>query len=277
MNPWSNAAILGFVQGVTEFLPISSDGHLTLLESFLPGMRPDLAFNVFLHGATLLAMLVYFRRDIGCLIQGFIMSFVPMFRARSYKPILKDEWMSGAWLIIIATIPTGIVGLALKHVTETYLMTRYYAAIGELITGAWVLVAYFMLLAYQKRASLSQGLNVFQVLVLGFFQGVAVLPGVSRSGLTVGTGLMFGVEPKKMARFSFLMALPAVLAAFSLELPDMIAQATITPPACLGFAVSFGVGLASIHLFLKTINRSYFWLYGVYCLILGTVVLRFFV
>ena len=276
MSSWVSSALLGFIQGVTEFLPISSDGHLTLLESFLPGVSPDLVFNVFLHGATLLATLIYFRKDVGFLIQGFIMSFVPIFRAKSFKPILKDEWMISAWLIIVISIPTGVVGLVLRHPMETHLMTRFYAAVGELITGVWILVAYFLMLGYEKRQQFKALPTLMETVAIGVMQGLAVLPGVSRSGTTVGTGLMFGIDPRKMARLSFLMGLPAILAAFLLEIPAMIRQATITGPACLGFALSFLAGLGAIHIFLKTINRQYFWMYGVYCLLLGSVMLIFF-
>ena len=277
MISYFSGGLLGLVQGVTEFLPISSDGHLTLIESFVPGLQPDLSFNIFLHGATFLAVLIYFRRDVGYLFQGFIMSFVPLFRARSFRPMVNDEWMLSAWLILLASIPTALVGFLLKDVTEQFLMTRFYAAVGEVFTGVWILLSCLLMYHFRQHHTTRTNISAVQVICIGLMQGIAVLPGVSRSGSTIATGLMFGIEPRKMARFSFLMALPAVFGALLLELPNIIGNMRFDGVSLFSFLVAFVVGLASIHIFLKTITHAWFWLYGVYCLVLGAVVLIFFV
>ncbi len=267
---WTSALILGAAQGLTEFLPVSSDGHLTLLEHFLPGMQPNLAFNVFLHWATALALLVYFRRDVGRLIQGFIMSFVPMFRARSIRPILRDEWMTMPWLIVLGTIPTIPVALLLKHASETTFSALPWVALFEAITGLWILLSVRVSRTRQQEAG--SVITVGQALLLGFIQGIAVLPGISRSASTVGLALMLGIMPQKAARFSFYLGLPAIFGAGLLELPELFAGGALGGEAWLAFVASFVFGLLGIHLLLRSVQSRWFAAFGVYCLLLGAVV-----
>jgi undecaprenyl-diphosphatase len=260
-----NASCLGVIQGITEFLPISSDGHLALAGYYL-GLEPNLGFIVFLHWATALAVIVYFRRQLGFLTQGFIMSFVPIWRSKSFAPILRDEWMWGAWLVLLATAPTAVVGLLLKDYVESQLNRPETAAVFLIVSGLFILAGVFVLRFFIKGKwrSLSAG----QALLLGVVQGLAVLPGLSRSGSTVSVGLMLGLEPLNAARFSFYMGLPAIVGAGLLELPELF-EYPLGIEAYWAFALSFAVGLLAIHILLKSLSSRWFWVFGVYCLLLG--------
>jgi undecaprenyl-diphosphatase len=247
----SDAVILGFIQGLTEFLPVSSSGHLVIAQALIGFQGPGIVFDILLHGATLGAVLLYFWRDIVAL----LLSLLPGGDAARRRVV---------GMIVLATIPTGVIGLTIDHYLSGLFESPKFAAAMLLITGLVLLVA--------ERARIGEGtmeqVSPVQAVLLGTAQGVAVLPGISRSGSTIAAGLLLGMEAQAAARFSFLMSIPAILAAVALHARDLAAGATGgngAVPMALGAGVAFATGLAAIHLLLKLLARRKLWPFSVYC------------
>jgi undecaprenyl-diphosphatase len=255
----SDAVILGFIQGLTEFLPVSSSGHLVIAQALIGFQGPGIVFDILLHGATLGAVLLYFWRDIGALLL-------------SLRPGGDVGRRRVVGMIILATIPTGVIGLTIDHYLSGVFESPRFAAAMLLVTGLVLLVA--------ERARVGEGpmekVSPAQAVVLGTAQGVAVLPGISRSGSTIAAGLLLGMEAQAAARFSFLMSIPAILAAVALHARDMTAGAVGGSGAMamsLGAGVAFATGLMAIHLLLKLVARRRLWPFSVYCWVVALWVL----
>ncbi len=202
-----DAALLGLVQGLTEFLPVSSSGHLVLTASLL-GLEPNLLFDVLVHLATLVATVVYYRQDVGRVLKSLVL--VP-------KVGLAQSWTDDsfrlAMFVVVASVPTAMMGLGLKDVIEEHLATPSYVAGFLVVTGC--LLA--MTLTRRNTGAVVR-LTMGTALLLGVVQGCAILPGISRSGSTIAVALVLGIAGKEAARFSFLMALPAITGATFLSL-----------------------------------------------------------
>ena len=220
--------LFGIVQGITEFLPVSSSGHLTLMQYFSENIPESLSLNIAVHLGTLLTILVFYRRDLFTLIRGFF---------KGDKPSVH---MVG--FIVAASVPTAFIGLTFKKALPFLLTSPWLVGICLLITG------FVLRTSKWVKASPSPGaLTYKKAVVLGFIQGIAVLPGLSRSGLTIVGGLWLGVEREAAARFSFLISVPAILGAGLLEFLSGEESISMTPLA-IGAFVSFLVGLGAIYL-----------------------------
>lgn len=253
-----DAILLGIVQGITEFLPISSDGHLAIVQHYLPNFQqPGLLFDVMLHVGTLGAILLYFQRDIGRLLVA------PLRRTSEAR---RDRRL--LVLIVAASVPTAIIGLALKHSVERWMENMLIVGAMLILTGTLLFVGE----RYRRGGRRSEAaLTVTDAVLTGIAQGLAVLPGLSRSGSTIATLLFRGVDGETAARFSFLMAVPAVGGAALLSLKDLGALPTSEIPAYLaGMAVAFVVGLCAIRLLLDIIRRQRLVWFAVYCWLIGT-------
>lgn len=242
MTLWE-AVLLGVVQGTTEFLPVSSDGHLALVQIFF-SLPNDLFFTVFLHLATLAAVIIFFWSD--------------LLRLR-----LK-EW---SWLAV-GTVPAGIVGIVARNWIEASANYLWVVALGFLVTGVANLVSQWLI----KRPRVSTWPTVLQTITIGIAQSTALLPGISRSGTTVAVGLAAGLTREAAFRFSFLLLVPATIGAVGLESIKLLEQ-NVEPPnlllLLLGMAAAFGAGFASLRLLQIMIRRAQLGLFGYYCLILG--------
>lgn len=238
------SALVGAVQGLTEFLPVSSSAHLVIVKSLLPGFSEiGVSFDILLHLGTLLAVLIYFRRDI-----------------ISFK--LKDIFLLG-----IATIPAVVVGLLLKDVFELLFQSVRYVAFELILTG-------FLCILIDKLRVRSGKVGVWEAVVMGIGQAIAISPGISRSGATIFAGLLTGVDRKQVAKFSFLMSIPAILGAnllSFLDLPDR--SLLLSPNYVAGFVSAFIVGYFSIGILMKLLISKKFKYFGYYCFILAAVVL----
>lgn len=238
------AVILGLVQGITEFLPISSDGHLVVVDTFLPGGlagRDALGFDILLHSGSLIAILVGFRDVWSKLLRGII--------ARDRVALRM------AGLLIIATVPGVIAGLLLQDIVAGDLRTLTAAAIGFLVTAACLVVGETIGRLRGERSSFS----FIGALLVGLAQAVAILPGVSRSGLTVSMGRALGMKREDALNFSFLMALPIIGGAVAKTGVDALQGSVVFPdllPSFAGFATSLVVSLGAI-VFLRRFVRSY--------------------
>ena len=255
--------VLGAVQGLCEFLPVSSSGHLALLQNRLGlGGEGLLAFDLLLHCATLLAVLIFFRKDLFTLASGWVRGCV------SRDAQGEEGWRYG-WAILAATAVTGAVALPLKGVVESAMRSQIAVGGGLLVTaGLLLLVPLFP----ERDKKLYLGAALF----VGLAQGLAVFPGVSRSGATLAAGLFLGLSVAEAFRFSFLLSIPAILGASLLEGLKLLKMGGLgLLPEGWGWAAlaAFLLGWLALAL-LRRLVLSGRWVYfGVYCLILGIVVI----
>ena len=258
------AAVLGIIQGVAEFLPISSSGHLTLFQHFFGMPETDNLFNVLLHFATLIAVFVYYWSDIWEMITEFFLGigalFVPQYRSQGEPPAARQLIL----LIIVATLPLFLV-LPIKDYVEQ--IGNYPAAVSciLLLTGAVLFLSDRM--AHGHKTARSATLK--DALLIGVAQSVATLPGLSRSGSTIAAGMACGLDRKFAVRFSFLMSLPAVLGATILKAVDVVQEGgvdlSLLPKYLLGMAFAGVVGYFSIGLVNLLTAKGKFGAFAYYC------------
>ncbi|HTM46434.1 MAG TPA: undecaprenyl-diphosphate phosphatase [Polyangiaceae bacterium] len=244
--PYYQAVLLGVIQGLTEFLPVSSDGHLAVAQALLGISEDNLALSVTLHLGTLLATVVFFRRQIRELIAQ-IGPFVASVAARD------GRWKnSDLATILIATIPTGIIGLALKDPVERWTRSPWIVALGFLGTAA------ALTSTSRLRRGKREGLSMRRTLLLGVAQGLAVAPGLSRSASTIAVALHGGVKPERAFELSMLISLPAITGAVMLEAPKLLhgGQPIIVP--LLGVVVAFFVGLFALKWLRSWVSQGKF-------------------
>ncbi len=242
MTIWQ-ALLLGLVQGVTEFLPVSSDGHLAIVQIFLE-LPNDIFFNVLLHLATLAAVLIFFWKD-----------------------ILNLRFKQLVWLAV-GTIPAGLLGVAAGDWIEASANYLWIVALGFLVTGVANLVSQHLL----KRDNQLDWPTLPKTILIGIAQATALMPGISRSGTTVATSLALGMNREAAFRFSFLLLIPATVGAVGLESFKLLQHSVPAPalvPTALGMVMAFGTGLASLRLLQLMIKRAQLGLFGYYCLVLG--------
>ena len=204
--------ILGVVQGLTEFLPISSSGHLVLAEKILQIKSENIAFEVFVHFGTFMSVVVIYRKEIRGIVKAMF-----GFASPSPQDPLTDDYSKLLRLLIVGTIPIAGIGLLFQDLIEKAFTSHLLASLMLIITGAFLLSTQF-----SKRKS--EKIKWVDALLIGFSQACALLPGISRSGFTIGTGLFLGIDPKKSADFSFLLALPAILGATFLKIFELFKE-----------------------------------------------------
>ena len=258
------AILLGLVQGLTEFLPISSSAHLVLVPWFLGWDPPSLAFDVALHLGTLAAVLVYLRRDWVRLLIAFLQGV----RCRRFAGH-PDRIL--AWFVIVGTVPATVIGFAAASYVERVTENPPIVAVELMVTGLILLA-----IPYGRGNRHSEQMTALDALAIGFAQAAAILPGISRSGTTIGMGLFRGLAPPEAARFSFLLAIPAIMGAGILEVPklaaghagEMNAVAIVT-----GVSVAAVSGFLSIHYLLKLLATRNLKPFAVYCFAVGILAL----
>ncbi len=227
---------LAVVQGITEFLPISSDGHLNLVQ-FLFHLSPSLSFDIFLHAATFLSVIFFFRHSVLLFLQNLRYVFV-------------------------GTIPIIIIGVFLKDSIEQFATHSEFLPIFFLITSVFVLSTKFL----PRR---DQSLSYFKAVIIGIFQAAAILPGVSRSALTIFSGLALGLSPLTAFSFSFSLFIPASLGAIILDLGSSSWQNFLSPNYLVSFLVTVIIGYLSLTALKKILLSNFFWLFGIYTFFLG--------
>ncbi len=249
--------LFGILQGLTEFLPVSSSGHLSLFQYFSKDLNENLSLNIAVHLGTLLTIIIFYRRDISEMISGYLQR--------------DREAVSMVSAIIVASIPTAVIGLLMKKNADWILTNPLVAATCLIITG--------LILFYSDRIEIGQnfqsgfGISYPQACLVGLVQGFAVLPGISRSGSTIVTGLYVGMNPRNAARFSFLISIPAILGAGLLEGMDLVkSNAGVDWSSLLiGAVVSFLTGLIAIALMVRVTLRGHlkFFSYYVFLVAIG--------
>lgn len=275
------ALILGLVQGLTEFLPVSSSAHLVLVQHLLGFKEPLLFFDVVLHAGTLVSLILYFAADLAHVIRDSI--YAPFFflRRKSSREIYEiaphARW---GWGIVLATVPTAIIGFAFHDWFEGLFGSLHAVGIALLGTTAilWFTRGFR---TGTKQISLSlQGeprVRWFDFVVVGLFQALAILPGISRSGSTIAAGLFRGFKPDDAFRFAFLLAIPAIAGASILEMSDGLAgmgsEGLTWFALCVGFVTAAGFGYLSLSLLARIVRKGKFHAFAFYTLPLALLVL----
>ena len=258
------SAVLGVLQGVAEFLPISSSGHLTLFQHFFSLEEPDQLFNILLHFATLLAVCLVYWNDIWEMIVEFFSFFGDLF-SRSPRRGNPPEARRMVLLIIVGTLPLFLV-LPIQDKVEALGSNPVFVACALLVTGCILFLSDQMARGYKT----ARNATLLDVLLVGVAQGCATIPGLSRSGCTISMGMVRGFDRKFAVRYSFLMSLPAVLGATLLEVLDVAkieggVPAENLPKYLLGMAIAAVVGYFSIQLVKLLADQGRFGAFSFYC------------
>jgi undecaprenyl-diphosphatase len=237
---------------MTEFLPISSSGHLVFFQSLFGLKEPHLFFYVMLHLGTLLAVVVFFWKDIARIVQGF-MSMLKRER--------KDQQGGKLLLLIVlATVPTGLMGIVFRDWFESFFSEPMVVGVLLLVTGCVLWVTRYV----RGQNKEVDGMRWKDALLIGIAQGMAIMPGISRSGTTISTGFYCGLERSFAGRFSFLLSIPAILGATVLEFSKIETTGTIWV-TLVGTAVAFCVGLLSLKLLMGIIRAGSLFNFSYYC------------
>ena len=261
MNP-VQALVLGAVQGATEFLPISSSGHLVLVPWALGWDKPGLVFDTTVHLGTLVAVLAYFYRDLWSIFIAWLRSFRP--------PDSGNDQARLAWLILIGTLPAVVLGYLLQDFFESLFGRPLWVALLLIVTAFLLAVAERM----GKRQRPLRSLKWRDALTIGLAQACAIAPGISRSGATISGGLLRGMKREDAARFSFLLSTPIIFGTGLLQLKDVVSASA--PPGqwailALGFGASAITGYLFIHWLMKHLQEHSLYPFAIYCACVGII------
>lgn len=251
--------ILGIIQGLTEFLPVSSSGHLEIAKVILGDNsvpEESMFFTVLVHAATALATIVIYRKDI----------------AQIFKGLFEFKWNDEtkfASFIVISMIPAAIVGVGFEDQIESLF------AGNMILVGAMLVITSLLLVLADRAKKTHKSVSAFEAGVIGVSQAIAILPGISRSGATISTSVLLGIDRDKAARFSFLMVIPLILGKMILDLKDIYSgQATEefnTLPMLAGFVSAFVVGLFACRWMIKLVKKAKLTNFAIYCFIVGLI------
>ena len=254
------AFVLGIVQGITEWLPISSSGHLVIMQDLL-GLEPDqnLLFDLVVHLGTLTAVLVYFRKELWRIV-------LAVFTKRSEVGPQEAALRLLAALIMVGTIPAGVAGVVFSDSIDRIFDLR-------LVGFALVLNA-CLLFVFERIGSNGTRKNArfLDAVVIGLFQAVSIIPGISRSGSTIGGGMLRGLERETAAVFAFLLSVPVLLGAFAFGAVTLENTDADSITLVVGFVAALAMGLASIEYLLKAVRSKKLWVFALYCVIVGAAV-----
>ncbi|GCD78018.1 undecaprenyl-diphosphatase [Thermaurantimonas aggregans] len=258
-----DAIILGILQGLTEFLPVSSSGHLEIGKALLGlhmGGEESLLFTVVVHFATAAATLVVYRREVGKIISGLF----------QFK---NNEETQFVGLIVLSMIPAGVVGLLFEKQIEALFEGKIA------FVGAMLIVTGLLLFVADKSKASKKSITSLNAFLIGIAQAIAILPGISRSGATISTSVILGVDREQAARFSFLMVIPVIFGKILLDAGDMIQEVSAVenptqvsfPVLLAGFASAFLVGIFACNLMIAMVKRAQLKYFSFYCFVVGFV------
>jgi undecaprenyl-diphosphatase len=265
MKLWESI-LLGVIQGLTEFLPVSSSGHLVLTERLLGLPLNNLSFEVVVHLGTLVAVLLVFRRRVVRIGRGLFCGRVRYSKGRFRFPNKDTRW---AWLLVMASIPALVTGWFLVALIERLLLKPLPVAVFLLITGAVLFGTRFIKLSPAQP-------NWWRSLVIGFSQMGTIIPGISRSGITISAGIYCGIQREEAAEFSFLLSIPLILGAGIMKISEMMNNgfpASETLILLIGAATAAISGYFALIILLKIIEKKRLYSFAYYCWLLGLLVI----
>ncbi len=281
---WIQALILGLVQGLTEYLPISSSGHLELGKVLLGTEEAGLQFDVLVHVATVLSTLVILWKEIAWILKGL---FVPLKKATHGESFLSrlSEEQRYAFNILVSMIPIGIVGLCFKDTIESLYEGNEQVKI-IVVGSCLILTSLLLAFSYFAKPRPKEKISAKNAFIIGLAQACAVLPGLSRSGSTIATGLLLGNKKEKLAQFSFLMVIPPILGEALLDLRHIIAPGTKhaaevaagqmdTIPMVVGFIAAFISGCFACKWMIDIVKKGKLIYFAIYCVLVGAGLLIF--
>ncbi|MFF8732513.1 undecaprenyl-diphosphate phosphatase [Streptomyces sp. NPDC015171] len=272
---WFESLVLGLVQGLTEFLPVSSSAHLRLTAAFSGWKDPGAAFTAITQIGTETAVLIYFRKDIGRIIASW-------FRSLFDKSMRRNHDAQMGWLVIVGSIPIGVLGVTLKDQIEGPFRDLRVTATMLIVIGLVIGIADRMAALDEtgrrhrapKQRKTLDNLSAKDGLIFGLCQACALIPGVSRSGATISGGLFMGYKREAAARYSFLLAIPAVLASGAFEVKDSLSEGHVAwGPTLFATVIAFASGYAVIAWFMKWISNKSFMPFVWYRIALGIVII----
>jgi undecaprenyl-diphosphatase len=249
-----DAIILGIIQGLTEFLPVSSSGHLEIAKELLnvSEQNQNLLMTIVLHAATALSTIVIFRKDIVQIIAG----------------LFQFKWNEEAQFsikIILSMIPAAVVGLFFEDEIESLFGGQI------ILVGSMLLLTGLLLFLADKAVKTDKKVSIFNAVLIGIAQAIAILPGISRSGATISTSVLLGVDREKAARFSFLMVVPLILGKMTKDIlsGDLNSDSLNLPPLFFGFIAAFITGLLACKWMIRLVKKSQLKYFAYYCLVIG--------
>jgi len=266
------AFILGLIQGLTEFLPVSSSGHLAILQNFMNLEEGALEFTVLLHLGSLIAVFLAYRNTVISVIKAFFGMIEDLFKEKSLK-IGKDKYRFYVILLLIGSLPAGIIGVMFEEKLGELFASIIIIAFMLYVTGGLLILGEKLGKENKLQIVRMKGKNAF---FIGLFQVVALIPGISRSGSTIVGGLISGLKKEDAVEFSFLLSMPAVLGASILEAKDIISLGSVNTPFAamlIGFITAVVVGYLSIKLLILVINKERLKYFAYYCWIVASLVL----
>ncbi len=264
---WIEAVILGVVQGLTEFLPVSSSGHLVLFQHLFGMMEPELLFDICVHVGTLVAVLAVFHRDVLELLKTLVRAPGLIAAAGGIRALFNSHPEFRLMvMIVLGCIPTALLGVMFAKMAEQLFGTVWLVGVALLVTGTFLWFT-----RHRKSTGRSvKEMGLKDAFVIGLVQGLAIIPGISRSGATISTALYLGVDRELAGRFSFLLAIPAILGALVLGLDSEAFQTTLPPGKILvGSLVAAVVGYAALVLLLKMVRKGQLHHFALYCWLVG--------
>jgi len=244
-----DAFILGLIQGFSEWLPISSSGHLVLAQEIF-NIKANAEFDIIIMGGTTLALIIYFRKKIFSILEGIIKK--------------QKDSIEYVKYLLIAGLITAIVGFSLKNLFKSFFYSPALVAIFLIINGFYILIA--SSIKTKKRQ-----LNSLIAAFVGLAQGIAITPGISRSGSTISSAILLGVDKTAAAQFSFLLGIPSMLVASLIEFLELKPLQTGLDIYFVGFLAAFIAGYLSIDFFMKIIKKEKYNLFGYYCILVGII------
>ena len=267
------AIILGIIQGLTEFLPVSSSGHLVIFQHLFGLKEPALFFDICVHIGTLLAVLIVFREEIRDLLRslGHLLWLI-FVKDAHFEDLFENTEFKMLLLVFFGFFPTAFLGVVFHEIGQ-----HVFSSV--LIVGLMLIITGGLLWQTRRVAGTGGGLESFSIrsaLIIGLVQGLAIMPGISRSGSTIALGLFLGLNRELSARYSFMLAIPAILGAGILSLHGLMADPSVDYKiALIGAAVSFVVGYVALVSLLHLVKKSKLYLFAPYCWAAGIVVLFF--
>ena len=266
------AILLGILQGLTEFLPVSSSGHLVLAQQFLGLKEPLVFFDVMLHVGTLAAVLVAYRDAIGRLVVGGLSALgnTQLWRHPS-RTLNNSPDLKFIWLILLGSIPTGVIAVVFKSELESFFDEVRLVSVMLILTGAILQLPRLRREKADNHENSTHHLKTWHAPLIGIAQGCAITPGISRSGTTISLALFLGIPAKTAAEYSFLLSIPAILGAVVLKVRDVGDTAIPLHIVGGGMLASFIVGYIALRFLLVVLNRGKFSVFSYYCIALGVV------
>jgi undecaprenyl-diphosphatase len=265
MIDWIEALVLGVVQGATEYLPVSSSGHLVIFQHLFGLTEPALLFDIVLHVATLLVVLWFYRRDIVELLRQSAAAISELARGGQWSDTqAKLPGFRLAILIVVGTIPTALIGVTLQDTFEVLFGSLWTVGVMLWVTG-------LILLATRLATRGDRGVGAMKwgdALLIGLVQGLAITPGISRSGSTIAVALLLGIQRETAARYSFLLSVPSIIGALVLKLGDAGGGVGLTATA-LGFAAALLTGYFCLVFLVRLVKKGRLAWFAPYCFLVG--------